>query len=250
MSKIHLEDIRAELQKEGWDIKSTKYENLDSELVFCCPEGHEVYSSWKKIRQKRFCPICENNIYKNQDTKVVPKKKGIMRFLALDQATQVTGFSIIDGDELVKYGTYKAGDGDEIARIASLKAWLVNVIHNYKPDVIALEDIQMQQIDGKQVFGNDNVVGIQTFKTLAHLQGILMMTAYEHDIPCVLCHTAVWRQACGVKGRARIDKKRSMQLLVKEWFDVSVSEDEADSIGIGKYISKTYRRPQKIVSWE
>ena len=250
MSKIKLEDIREELQKEDWDIKSTKYENLDSELVFCCPEGHEVYSSWKKIRQKRFCPICENNIYKNQDTKIVPKKKGTTRFLGLDQATQITGFAIMDGDELIKFGTYRAGDGDEIERISKLKTWFINLIHNYQPDVIGFEDIQMQQIEGKQVYGNDNVVGIQTFKILAHLQGILMMTAYENDIPFVLCHTATWRQHCGVKGKTRTDKKRSMQLLVKEWFDVSVSEDEADSIGICKYVAKSQGRPQKIVSWE
>jgi hypothetical protein len=31
-----------------------------------------------------------------------------------------------------------------------------------------------------------------------------------------------------------------MQNLVKEWFDVSVTDDEADAIGIGKFLSDKY----------
>ena len=42
---------------------------------------------------------------------------------------------------------------------------------------------------------------------------------------------------CGVKGKSRPDKKRSMQRLVKEWFGLNPTEDECDAIGIGKYFS-------------
>ena len=33
-----------------------------------------------------------------------------------------------------------------------------------------------------------------------------------------------------------------MQLIAKTWFDISVSEDEADAIGIGKYASDNFTK--------
>ena len=45
--KIKIEDIKEDLKKDGWILISDKYENLDSELVFECNEGHRVFSSWK-----------------------------------------------------------------------------------------------------------------------------------------------------------------------------------------------------------
>ena len=41
-----------------------------------------------------------------------------------------------------------------------------------------------------------------------------------------------------------------MQLIVKELFDISVSNDEADAIGIGKYVAETKQKKKKIVNWE
>lgn len=93
-------------------------------------------------------------------------------------------------------------------------------------------------------------MGVTVFQTLAHLQGILMETAFEMGIPFKLCSTNTWRHTCGVKGKTRTDRKRSMQLLVKQWFDISVSEDEADAIGIGKYMSSQVVPPIKVENWE
>ena len=41
-----------------------------------------------------------------------------------------------------------------------------------------------------------------------------------------------------------------MQLLAKKWYDISVSEDAADAIGIGKYASEIYAPKKRITSWE
>jgi hypothetical protein len=41
-----------------------------------------------------------------------------------------------------------------------------------------------------------------------------------------------------------------MQLLVKQWFDVTVSDDCADAIGIGKYVSDNYVKQTEIINWE
>ena len=44
--------------------------------------------------------------------------------------------------------------------------------------------------------------------------------------------------------------KKSMQLLVKEWHDISVTNDEADAVGIGKYLSNLIIKEKEIVNWE
>ena len=53
-----------------------------------------------------------------------------------------------------------------------------------------------------------------------------------------------------VTHNTRSDKKRSMQILIKQWYDISVSDDIADALGIGKYITDTYMPTVEIVEWE
>jgi Holliday junction resolvasome RuvABC endonuclease subunit len=246
MSKIRLEDIQVELEKDNWKIISDSYTNLDSELIFQCPEGHTVYSSWKKIRNKKVCPICEQNIYKTEaiDSKIIPKKKGVHRTLGLDQATKVSGFSIFDDDKLIKYGTFTTSLENVIARASAVKIWLINIINNWQPDLVVMEGIQLQEES------SGRPMGVTTFQSLAWLQGILMECCYELGIPYEVCHTSIWREHCKVKGKTRADKKRSMQLMAKQWYDISVSDDAADAIGIGKYGAEVLSNKKKIVSWE
>ena len=77
-----------------------------------------------------------------------------------------------------------------------------------------------------------------------------MMVCCEQKVPYEICAPASWRTHCGVKGRTRSDKKRSMQNNVKEWFDITVSDDVADAIGIGKYIADTHKKHVEIFDWE
>jgi Holliday junction resolvasome RuvABC endonuclease subunit len=240
MARIRIEDIRAELEHDGWKVISNEYVNLDTEMIFECDEGHKVYAPWKKIRQKRECTLCRQNKYKSQDHKIIPKKKGTFRVLALDQATKITGYSIFDNKKLVYYGIFNADDSkDEIARDIEIKEWMVSIIENWKIDFIGLEGIQYQKN-----------FGVTTFEILARLQGILMGAAHELGLPYKICPTPTWRAHCGVKGKVKLEKKRSMQLLVKKWFDVTVTDDEADAIGIGKYLSDTQTPMVEIVNWE
>lgn len=167
-----------------------------------------------------------------------------MRVLSLDQATHNSGFAIFDGTELVNASVFITESSDEIVRDIEIKNWLIQVIQNWKPDIIGIEDIQLQQ------FGDKNV-GVTTYRTLARLQGVLMATCYEQGVECVVCHPAKWRAHCDVKGRSRLEKKRSMQAKVKDWFDITVTDDVADAIGIGKYVSETQvRKKVEIIDWE
>lgn len=239
MPRITLEEIAQSLQADGWEVVSTKYVNLKAEMEFKCSEGHQVFSTWEKIRKRRICPICEKNALKNPVITIVPKKKGTLRILALDQASRISGWSVFDGKELTSYGTYEVKTTEEAQRFHEVNMWFISMIENWKPDYVALEGIQYE----KQM-------GVTTFQTLARLQGILMETCTQHSLPFKICHTGTWRSHCHVKGKARSDVKRSMQLIVKEWLDISVSEDCADAIGIGKYLADTLTSQTEVVSWE
>ena len=240
MAKIQIDDIRKEIAKDGWKLISTEYHNLNEILEFTCNENHHVYAPWKKIREKRECEICKNNPYKEIKIVALPKKKGTFRVLALDQATKISGFSVFDNKKLIKYGTYIAPEEeDEIKRDYQIKQWVISMIKNWNVDYVALEGIQYQQN-----------FGVTTFETLARLQGILMEALYSLDMPYQICPTNTWRHYCGVKGRTRSDKKASMISLVKQWYDVTVTDDCADAIGIGKYSSENVVKTIEIFNWE
>ncbi len=243
MSKIKVEDIRKAAIDNGWQLISTEYKNLSTELTFICNEGHEINIPYKKVRDKWECPLCKANKYYNFSEEVKPKSKGVQRAIGLDQATHITGYSIFDNEELVYAGTFEATAEDEIARDVQIQNWLIQLIHNWKPDVVGLEGIQLQQF-------NDKMVGVTTYQTLARLQGILMATCYDLKVDYMICPPATWRNHSGVKGRSRADKKRSMQNKIKEWFDITVSDDVADAIGIGKYINETHKKKVEIFNWE
>ena len=243
MAKITLDQIKQEIEQDGWKVHSLEYKNLETEMSFECSNGHNVFAPWKKLRTRRECPICKQTTFQQSD-KIVPKPKGATRILALDQATKVTGYSIFDNGELVKYGTFQTTSDDEVARCVSVRNWLVSMINNWKPDHIGIEGIQFQEE------GNGQKMGVTVFQTLARLQGILMLTCYEAKIPYEICPTNTWRHECGVKGRSRTDRKRSMQMLVKQWYGISISDDESDAIGIGHYMVGRRQRNSTVTNWE
>lgn len=245
MARIKIEDIRAELVKENWKVISEEYTNLETEMIFECSEGHKVYAPWKKIRQKRTCPVCENNQYKKIENLKIPQRApGQKIVLALDQSTKITGYSIYYDQSLIYYGIYNSTiSNNAAARNNDIKNWIINMIQNWKPDLIGIEGIQFQA-------GAGNNMGVTVFETLARLQGVIIDACYELKIPLEIVHTAVWRGYCGVKGKTRADKKRSMQFLVKDWFDITVSDDEADAIGIGKYFADELAKSRKAIIWE
>lgn len=244
MPRITLDVINEELAPTGWKCISEEYKNLDSELQFNCAEGHLVCAPWKKIRKLQVCPVCQKNEYNVKDKvlEIEPKPKGVKRVLALDQATHVTGWAIFDGQKLIRYGTFTTNLKDETARISTVKNWLLSMIMNWKPDYVAIEGIQFQEESSGQK------LSVTVFQGLARLQGVLMETCYSQKVEYGVCPTNTWRNHCGVKGRYRADKKRSMQLIAKKWYDISLTDDEADAVGIGRYAADLNKI--EVTNWE
>lgn len=230
---------------------SPTYINLNSELEFECNEGHKVFAPWRRIRGKRVCPQCKSNVMYDMGEEVISKSIDSYRILALDQATHVTGWAVFENSKLIKYGAFQAkGEDDEVARDSYVRQWLISFIENWGIDAVFIEGVQFQETSG-----GDRLMGATVFQALARLQGILMVTCFEVKVPFTVCPTNTWRHACNIKGKSRTDKKRSAQLLIKQKYDVTVSEDEADAICIGLYGAMQLPCPKsthqiQTVNWE
>ena len=153
--------------------------------------------------------------------------------IALDQSTQVTGYAIFQDKDLIAHGVFSPS-GDYEHRIVKLRQWLLDKLEPLKPNVeVYFEDIQLQDL------GRGNI-GVTTFKKLAHVQGALIVTCIEEDIPYTIVPAATWRHTCGVKGRVRSEYKPAAQAHVLEKYGIQATEDEADAICIGEHGVKNF----------
>ena len=239
MARISIDEIRQVVSADGWTLISDTYKNLDTNLEFKCAAGHTVIAPYKKIRENRICPTCMRERLKTKEFRNTKKKKNEYRILALDQATHISGYAVFSNKNLIDYGVFEATSEDQIERCVQVKQWMISLIDQYEIDFVGIEGIQYQK-----------EMGVTTFETLARLQGVLAATCVEEKIKYKIVSTNTWRNHCGVQGKSRPDRKRSMQRLIDEWFQLKVEEDEADAIGIGKYFSDIQTPKVEIVDWE
>ena len=230
MPTINIYTVQNHLEKEGWKLLSTEYKNLDTELEMECPKGHHQIQTYKQWRKHPICDKCFGGTSKKLKNNVPPKKIDTTRILALDAATGITGYAIYDDGELVNYGIYKVDKNlDTEERINLLKHWLINAIHEWEPDFIGLENIQLQS------FGHGQYQ-VEMYRTLANLQGVLIDAIFENSIDYDLVYSSTWRNYCNVgDDKGRENKKKAAQDKVKLWYNQDCTQDEADAICIGKY---------------
>lgn len=79
-----------------------------------------------------------------------------------------------------------------------------------------------------------------TYKKLAHVQGALIVTCIENNIPYKIVPPATWRSSCGVKGKVRSEYKPAAQKHVLDKYGLNVTDDVADAICIGEYGTKNF----------
>lgn len=141
------------------------------------------------------------------------------------------------------YGKYTADGAKSTERIAKTKYWVASMIKKWKPDEVVFEDIQLQKFTKNGLEGN----AVLTYKKLAHLQGVLKNYCYELGLPYQVVPPATWRTHSGVKGKERTDKKRSAQLIVKKFYDITVTQDEADALLIGRWAAAQHKKTEVIM---
>ncbi len=242
---INIYSVANHLESEGWTLISDSYKNLNTELEMKCPAGHTQFISYGDWRKHPVCEKClAGDPYRIKMNKVPPKGIDTYRILALDAATKVTGYAIYDNDNLVFYGTFKVDETLETTeRINIVKKWLEDVIKNYQPNFIGIENVQLQSFGGK---GNFQV---ELYRVLANLQGVLVDTIFENKIDYALAYATEWRRYCGVgEGKGRENKKKQAQEKVALWYNKNCTQDEADAICLGKYFCN-WLKQKRISDW-
>ena len=171
MSRLKYEDVKSEIESYGWKLISENYKNLDTEMELMCNEGHRVFINFKKFRKNQYCPTCAENSLLVDFNEPVKKEKGIIRVLAIDDATSISGWSIFDGGALVGYGSFQVEKDNPIERMSIIKQWMLNMLTKWNPDKVGIEDIQLQNFKGKD---GSTHYAVTTYKVLAQLQGVLL----------------------------------------------------------------------------
>ena len=234
---INIYSVSNDLEESGWKLISTSYKNLKTPLLMCCPEGHEIEQTYENWRKHKICDKClAADPYKIRNK--VPEKNESYRILALDAATNTTGFALYDNKKLIHYGTYKVDNNlTATERINRVKHWLLNILNEWKPDLVGLENIQLQS------YGPKNDYQVETYRILANLQGVILDTLLENNVKSELVYAVEWRATCGVgEGTGRENKKKAAQNKVKIWYDLNCTQDEADAICIGKHFTSKRKK--------
>ena len=232
MAKMAEEKIQAEVEALGYElVDASKYENLLTPILIKCKQDHLIEVSLGNLRKASFtCPCCDKAI-DFVNPRSVPDKGSARRIIAFDQATERFGLSIYDDGKLVFYHLYNFS-GDLTARLVKIRRFIQEiVIDNWEPDFIVMEDIQYQN-------------GILTFKILAMLLGIVEEVCAENNIPYEVVSPNVWRKYAGTCGKSRKEEKLLSIAIVKEKYNIAVSDDVAEAILIGSYAVKTQSKPK------
>lgn len=201
------------------------YSNLQSEILFECKAcKKEFISNFESVRHSNWvCPGC--NEQKVEYAAKPPKKTGF-RIIGCDQATQNFGISVFDDGKLVYYDCI-VFTGDLDKRYGKILKFMDNVAKYWEPDLVIVEDIQLQQGGGG--------AGYNAFKVLGGLLGIMKGVLAKNDIPHKEVLNKVWQAKFMIGGKDRISQKRNVVKKVKELFGIDVSDDIADAILIGKW---------------
>lgn len=149
-----------------------------------------------------------------------------MKLLALDQASRVSGWSVFDGTDLIKSGTFSLTSDDIGERLVDYRKKVEKLIEENDIDEVAFEDIQMQS----------QVNNVQTFKVLAEIFGVTHEYLAEHQYCYQVVSSNTWKSKLGIKGKTRPEQKKNAQVYVLEHYNKKVSQDEADAICIGAAI--------------
>ena len=230
MSRLSTDKIKEELATKHFTLlDDSNYTTLNSPIVIQCEHGHKIEVSMNDFRRPSFvCPCCDKSI-NFINPKNVPPKTGY-RVIAFDQATEHFGLSIWDDSKLVFYSLYTF-TGDVISRLTKIKSFINDiVIAAWQPDFIIMEDIQQQ-------YG-----AVLTYKILAMLLGVIEVTCTENKIPYEVVSPNVWRKYAGTCGKNRKEEKMLSVAVVKNKYNITVSDDVAEAILIGLYGTKMLKR--------
>lgn len=153
------------------------------------------------------------------------------KFVSIDGATNKTGMALFINGKLSDYCIIdKSSVKDPKQRISDMCKNVLEVLKTWKPQSVRIEYPQGQM--------NVTVTGM-----ICQILGAVRAYCVFHDCDYSDVMPSVWRKHLGIKQGAKIKrdelKKQSID-LVKQYFDMDVSDDLADAICIGISMIKEY----------
>jgi len=122
----------------------------------------------------------------------------------------------------VAYGKLEVDKKEKniIERMKQMISLIKLKIDEHKPDFIVFEDTQFQK-------------SYKTYQELSQMQGVLMAYLFDLDIGFEIVSPGTWRSFSKIKGRKRIEQKTNTIQMIKDKYNLELSEDICDAIGIG-----------------
>lgn len=230
MAKLTEEQIAQELKEKGYElVDASEYTNMRSLItVKCCAKGHIFKTSFENVRSAAFeCPNCDSSITFVNPKEIPTKEPNVKRIISFDQATENFGLAIFDNGKLVFYQLYNFR-GSLVNRLMKIRNFLKEfVFEKWQPDKIIMEDIQYQNN------------GLLTYKALAMLLGVVQELCEEEEVEYEAVSPNVWRKYAGTAGKTRREEKMLSVAVVKDKYGITVIDDIAEAILIGRYAVKT-----------
>ena len=149
--------------------------------------------------------------------------------LALDQATYTTGLTVLSNGKIVKVSHFECVGNDLGDRLEQLRNNIQRLIKEYNIDEVVFEDIQLQDVNGSKE------TGIKTFKMLAEAFGVVHELLTELKIKYSIAQPIKWKAHFKIAGKGRTQEKKMAQAYVKKTYNITCTEDEADSLCIAYY---------------
>lgn len=123
---------------------------------------------------------------------------------------------------MIGYGLLNSNikKNNPIERMKTMGKLISNKIDEINPDFVIVEGVQFQN-------------NYRTYSQLSQMQGVIFNILFERNIPLSLIEPTAWKAYSKIKGKKRIEQKANTIQMVKNKFNIDVTEDEADAIGIG-----------------
>ena len=143
-----------------------------------------------------------------------------VKLIAFDQSTTASGWCVMEMGtaRIIESGVILPNKNDDtIDRITYTIKRCLNLVRTHEVTFVFIEGVQVQR----------NPV---VYEVLAKLAGSLEVMLYESGYLVNVVKASEWRKRVGIKNRKRAEVKKEAIELVKELYDLDVSEDEAEAV--------------------
>lgn len=195
------------------------YQNKESVLHCTCKHGHAIQGTVDFLLKTRFeCLDCEAE-FESNITDMTPY------FLSLDAATYTTGMAIFNKEgQLLGHKSFNVDKKkDYFTRLKEIVTEVYNIIVKQDIKCVIIEDCQYQN-------------NAALYKKLCMLQGALRYWVINVlGVENIMAYPDEWRSYNHIYGSKRQEQKLAAIERAKKIYKTDISEDESESIFLGKY---------------